>query len=112
LSAYSKVLHRPGKLLPTVQRLLPRHLVIVKWKCLRRYELLNSRKKFAFSIGPLASITYSTVFQVRPCLGFGLMVQFLIFKLWGHSQMTITWDGGEGSKNKTYCYFGTKLGTN
>ena len=64
LAAYSKVLHHAEEYLTAVQTLITKEFLLVKWKCLMMYELLNNSKKIGITIGPSNTITYRIVTEV------------------------------------------------
>ncbi len=73
VAGYTRTVHAGSRVLPGVQGLLPRSSLPLKLKVLGIYEMLSSERKIGQSIGSIATITHSVMYQVKK-----LYFQFLL----------------------------------
>ncbi|KAH9401587.1 hypothetical protein TYRP_016984 [Tyrophagus putrescentiae] len=65
VAGYTRTVHAGAKVLPGVQALLSRNSLQLKLKTLGIYEMLSNERKIGLSIGSIATITHSVMFQVK-----------------------------------------------
>ncbi|KAH9398062.1 hypothetical protein TYRP_019438 [Tyrophagus putrescentiae] len=76
VAGYTRTVHAGSRALPGVQGLLPRSSLPLKLKVLGIYEMLSSERKIGQSIGSIATITHSVMYQI-----FGAYIAYILILL-------------------------------